>query len=261
MTRLTEQDIEHLTQQLQQLDAELTALCGMPLRELALTASGLAAADMRSLRIGVVPITAGRGVIGGFSDSVCGILNHIGADAFVTDGTDVEGIYQSMRQADCGMYADDNRYLSVRYGNGTVSDNGDATGRGFAAALLAVAGSLDGETVLVTGAGPVGRAAANWLTAHGAQVVVCDVDPDKLRDLPYDTISSLDGRQFRYVLDATPAADVIHAGHITEDAVVAAPGMPLGIAEDAVEKLRRGGTLIHNPLELGTAVMYTDLLL
>ncbi len=67
------------------------------------------------------------------------------------------------------------------------------------------AGGVKGKEVLVMGAGPVGRAAAEYLTDAGAKMVLCDSDPDKLSriDAPYEKISELGKRKFSLVLEAT----------------------------------------------------------
>lgn len=51
-------------------------------------------------------------------------------------------------------------------------------------------------------------------------------------------------------------AHVIEKEDVTENTVIAAPGMPLGVDENA----RTIATVIHNPLELGILTMYCDCL-
>ncbi len=259
MTRLTEKDIATVTEQLEALDATFDKMCGAGLREIAARASGVSP-DLPALRTAVVPVTAGLGKIHGFSSAVCAILRYIGADAFVTTHTDVAGIYEAYEKgAACLFCADDARYMAVHRKTGKYSDNGDATGRGFAAALELAAGSLFQEEVLVAGAGPVGRAAAAYLSGCGARVTLLDHNPAQLQDLPWAVRTDLSNAQYRYILEATPSRQVICAEHVTPDGIVTAPGILLGIEAGLAQRLMQQERLIHNPLELGTAVMYADM--
>ena len=260
MTRLVEKDIESVTKDLRMLDEELKKCCRKGLFELASYASGIDPDRVRHKKMGVVTITSGLGVIGGFSESLAGILTYLGADANVESHTDVDGFYESRQKREGVMMADDDRFISMRFSDGRMSDNGDATGRGFAAALLMMAGNVQGREVLVAGAGPVGKSAAAFLARHGAKILLYDKDPLKLEQVPWQTTDSIEGRRFCLILEATTSADVITRDNVREDVCIAAPGMPLGVEASLAAELIKKHQLVHNPLELGTAVMYTDLL-
>ncbi|MGM9571989.1 MAG: 3-methylornithyl-N6-L-lysine dehydrogenase PylD [bacterium] len=261
MTRLRERDIDRLGDNLLSLDGELRNVCGAGLKEIAARASGFSTVPEQNLQMGVVPVTAGLGIIGGFSLAVCSILQYLGAEAKITEATDAAGMYESLMRNEGTILADDRVYFALKHKTSRVSENGSATGRGFAAALELAAGSLSGEQVMVAGAGPVGLAAAAYLQKCGAEVIVYDIAPEKLKALPYRVTTDIRGQAFDYILEATSSADVIKAENITAKTLISAPGMPLGLAGVLAERLRQEGRLIHNPLELGTAVMYMDLLL
>ena len=261
MTRLTETDIIDVVDYLKKLDDELKTACNASFKNIVMRASGIDETSFKSLKTSVVPITSGLGIIGGFSHAVCEILKYIGADAYVCDSTDVDGIYNSIKEGHCFFSADDNRFTAYNPLNGRISDNGDATGRGFAAALELAANGIKDKTVLVAGAGPVGISAAKYLHKAGAEIILFDIDKEKLQNSEYRTCTSIGDEKYSYVLEATTTSKVITEKNLTDTAVVSAPGMPLGLEKKLAQRLKSEGRLIHNPLELGTAVMYTDLLL
>jgi len=83
---------------------------------------------------------------------------------------------------DLFIWADDDTYLAENILTGTVGENGRATGRGFATALIRMAARkrLD-KRALVLGAGPVGCAGAETLALAGYEVFLCDMDGEKAR--------------------------------------------------------------------------------
>ena len=54
---------------------------------------------LHGTRVAAVPVTAGEGVIPGFSDCVVAILRHLGCDAWVTAQPDVRGIQEAVDAA------------------------------------------------------------------------------------------------------------------------------------------------------------------
>ena len=199
----------------------------------------------------VVPIRSGLGVISGFAETVCGILVHLGFDALVTGHSDVAGFAEAV---DGGsqviLAADDDRFVAFCPRQGKTVDNSRATARGFVAGLDLMAGGLDGKDVLVLGCGPVGRWAVEALLMRKARVSVVDRVAEKAADLAGWAQGYVPNRPSRWplirttalsthhlIVDATNAADVIHARHVTADTRVAAPGMPCGVTPHAREKL------------------------
>lgn len=264
MTRLVEEDIYTLLINLKTYDGTVKQQTGMALLDIAMYAVGRKK-PLRRLKTAVIPVTSGLGIIDGFSDTVCGILHYCGIDAFVTESTDVGGIQEAYRAgAEIIFLADDAVCSAFSLKKGVYSDNGYATGIGFAAALERTMHKRgEGEKkVLVLGLGPVGRAAAEYLQTCGCNVWVHDKNPlttqafltshSEIRQLE----EGMDKKTFCYIYDATPVAHVIGEDDVTENSVIAAPGMPLGVDEDA----RKIATVIHNPLELGILTMYCDCL-
>lgn len=257
MSRLLPHEIEHICGGVADYDRLFQKQTGKTMNDLCRELFGIAESAIR-LKTAVVPITSGLGTIERFSQSVCAILRHIGADAFVTEKTDVFGFQEAyLNNADIIFAADDNAYVAFSTQHKTCSDNGFATGVSFAAALDNVISCRD-KTVLVLGAGPVGSAGCRYLAEHGAMVKVFDPVYEKSEKLCGGNIEVLhkspELKQYRYVLDATPVGNWITEESICENAVYSAPGMPLSLTESAAKKI----TLIHNPLELGTVAMYYD---
>ncbi|MBF0530666.1 MAG: 3-methylornithyl-N6-L-lysine dehydrogenase PylD, partial [Deltaproteobacteria bacterium] len=160
--------------------------------------------------------------------------------------------------------ADDDRFVAINVRTSQVVDNIWATGRVFALALNFLAGGLEGKRVLLLGCGPVGRAAAWTLAPLKAKLILYDIIPEQAEKLA----ASLMGQEYStetavsleaalaegpFILDATPAADIISEHHLTAGTLVAAPGVPLGLTPAAARAL--GPRLIHDPLQLGVAAM------
>ena len=94
MTRLTEADVTTLTRELGTFEARLLEATGLDLRGLALRAAGMedCCVQLRGARIAAVPMTAGDGVITGFTACVVAVLLHLGCDAWASTQPDVRGI-------------------------------------------------------------------------------------------------------------------------------------------------------------------------
>jgi pyrrolysine biosynthesis protein PylD len=214
----------------------------------------------------VVPIRSGLGVISGFAETVCGILLHLGFDATIAGCSDVAGFADSLDMgAQVILAADDDRFVAFCPRQGKTVDNSRSTARGFVAGLDLMAGGLDDKGVLVLGCGPVGRWAVEALLMRKARVCVVDRVAEKAGDLSRWARSAFQAdvpvgpdleqalSTHDLVVDATNAADVIHARHVTADTRVAAPGMPCGVTLHAREKL--AGRILHDPLQIGVAAM------
>lgn len=256
MSRLVPDDIKNISRDIADYDEIFKGQTGKTMEELCREIFGI---NMpKSLKTAVVPITSGMGTIDRFSASVCDILRHIGADAFVTEQTDVFGFQEAfLKNAELIFAADDNAYVAFSATSRVCSDNGYATGTAFAAALNSAA-NCSGKTVLVLGAGPVGAAACRYLSGRGAKVEVYDPVSEKSRRLENRNIAVLyelpNLQNYRFVLDATPVGSWISEKDVCENAVYSVPGMPLSLTPKAAERI----TLIHNSLELGTIAMYYD---
>ncbi|GAB4260353.1 MAG: hypothetical protein Kow00122_17500 [Thermoleophilia bacterium] len=262
VTRLTERLVRRLVVDLPAVEETLVRASGLDIVSLACRAAGArpGGPPAAGRRICVVPVTAGRGVIGGFTEAVAAVCRHIGCDATVAPHTDIAGLaYAAERGAEVVLAADDDRFVALNLRSGVCVDNGIATGEAYATALDAAAGGVEGRPVLVIGLGPVGMAGAVRLSQLGAQVLVTDLDAARvevaLHSLPVLVVASAQRALATcdLVLDASPAQDLISAGWVSPNSVVAAPGIPVGVTPEAAAAL--GDRLVHEPLALGVATM------
>jgi pyrrolysine biosynthesis protein PylD len=270
LTRLITTDISDIAANLKNYDRELIARTGYSLSGIACRAAEIDEAQIKNLLpkilVGVIPISSGEGIIGGFGDAVLSILLHMGAKAFVTRTTDVAGIAESFeKNADILLLADDERFVALHIRSRSIADNAVCTGQAFATGLGLMAGSLKGREVLVIGCGPVGRSATQTLICMGARVSVYDVQAEPLMewvktigqntDSKIQIIKTLEPALQRHqlILDASPAANLIHAHHITPDTYISAPGFPCGL--DAEAQARLSGRFLQDPLQLSVATM------
>jgi pyrrolysine biosynthesis protein PylD len=186
MTRLVSQDITGLENSWPVFDQTLFSLTGLDLADLAGLTLNLALGEAKTLlarqTVAVVPDTTGEGVILGFCETLISIAEHLGAKAFKTSPNE-KGFKEALDLgATITLSSNDADFLAKNLITHRQSENGSATGRGFAQALCQMAGgSLSGCEVLVLGAGPVGLAAAQRLTSLGAGVVIDDLDPQQAR--------------------------------------------------------------------------------
>lgn len=264
MTRLTPRDTHDLVARVHRLDRTLLDACGLDLLALAARAAGRAPAHVNErlagARVAAVPMTAGQGVIPGFSQGVAGVLRHLTCTAWVTDAVDVSGVDEAVNAGATVVFlADDSRFIALNIVEGRCVNNDTCTADGYVAALAAAAGDLRNRSVLLLGLGPIGRAAARRLLEHGARVWVAEPDPERLRagldDYPAlrpATIQDGLGR-CKLILDATPARGLVGAADVDHDTIAAVPGLPSGFTAEAQAKL--GARHIHDPLAVGVAVM------
>ena len=268
MTRLRSTDIKHIGHTLNDYDASLLKKTGYPLRGIAVQAAGISERAMeeglKAHRVAVVPVATGEGILEGFVEAVCQILTHLGAAAFITTGTDVQGFAEAMEKGATALFcADDDRFVALRFVPRKVVDNADATARGFVTALDLMAGGLLNRQVLVIGgAGRVGWKATSLLKHKGAQVFAFDIDQPKLEALTRGRKVRVEAEleksltRHSILFDASPAADLIRAEHIRPDTFIAAPGVPLGLTEEAYPLVEE--RLIHDPLQIGVATMLAE---
>jgi pyrrolysine biosynthesis protein PylD len=274
VTRLQSSDIADIPLNLNAFDDALKSKTGHTLRQLACKAVGIgetsAATVITDCNVRVIPTTCGQGVIGGFSETISRIAVHLGFLSEVTLATDVAGLAEAMeKQTDIVLMADDHRFIAIHLPTGRLADNSAATGKGFAAGLDLMAGNLNGRKVLVLGAGPVGRSAAQTLLFQGAAVSIYDINRQLCLDLACDmqNVHHMDIHIEKnlkqalsahlYVIDATPMPDFIHADCISQDTIVAAPGVPIGLTAEALKKI--DNRLLHDRLQIGLATMLMEL--
>lgn len=257
MTRLTPDMIEGVPDDRICLDSQLMRSTGRTVRDIALEAAGLPKdTDLSHFRVACVPVTSGEGVIGGFSESLRAIIDRLGMQGYITKGTDVDGFAEAVAGgADIVMMADDTQFVAYNVREGKFTDNSWGTARGYAFALRDAAGGLEGKDVLVVGAGRVGTWAVWFLREMGANVHVTDVVYEKaerlskLGAIPLKDVEKAISEN-TLVLNAAPF--IIPGEVIAEGSIISSPGVPHRFDEIG---RRRARAIIHDPLEIGSAVM------
>lgn len=273
LTRLKHEDVVKIPTTLEDYDQELITKTGCSLKELSARAAGLQAeieVNHNQLKVYVIPMSCGQGIIEGFAESVAGIISYLGFKALTTKSWDAGGVAEAIQEgAEVLFMADDERFVAVNVRTGKVSDNGDATGRGYAVGLERMCNGLEGKKVLVIGAGPVGVGAAIALAGFSAEVGVYDIVraaserlQENLRRLDYrvtiETDLNVALNHYQNIVDACPAENIILLEHITDNTRIAAPGIPLGVEAAGLEKVST--RLLHDPLHIGVATMMFDVL-
>ena len=273
MTRLKTLDIAKISAELNQYDKELLVKTGCNLRGIACRSAGVEEKNAQdliaSVKVGVIPMTCGQGVIRGFADTVQQIVAHIGFNAFVTRHTDVAGLAEAFeKKSDLIMLSDDDRFVAINVKSRRLVDNADATGKGYVTGLNLMTGGLKGKNVLVIGCGPVGRSAVIALVRLGVAVSVCDTHRARCDQLAREIRDLMDAEirieielnlaliRYRCIIDASPAADFIDERHIARDTYISAPGMPSGFSPEALSKI--SDRLLHDPLQIGVATMIVE---
>lgn len=140
MTRLTVDELAGIPAGLPAYDADLESRTGCTLRALACRAAGV---EERSLaeraagvRVAVVPLDCGQGVLPGFAEAVRAVAAHLGFEAWVTARPDAGGLAEAYRQgAGILTAADEESFVAVNLATRAVADDNEATARGFVAAL------------------------------------------------------------------------------------------------------------------------------
>ena len=221
MTRLITTDISDIAVNLKNYDREMAARTGCSLIGIACRAAEIDEVQIKNLlpkiRVGIIPISSGEGIICGFGDAVLNILLYMGANAFVTCKTDVAGIAESFeKKSDIVMLADDERFVALHIPSRSIADNSVCTGKAFATGLRLMAGSLKGREVLVIGCGPVGRSATETLIRMGARASIYDVQVEPLKDWVKTIDQTADSKiQIVKKLDSALQLSLIHISEPT----------------------------------------------
>lgn len=264
MTRLSSNLISGMNETIDAYDIELVQKIGLTLRQISARTAGISEEALctafETESVAVIPVTSGQGVIKGFTQAVRAIIHHLGCPSFITGSCDAAGLAEGIEQGASILFlADDIRFIAINLSYKRVIDNDLATGWSYAYALDACVGGLQGKSVLLIGAGRVGKNALCALDRLGAKVGVFDIDGSKVQSLvekySIKREENLSDALDRYTLlfDASPAPDIIHPEHIKMETTIAACGIPLGLSNEA--RILVEGRLIHDPLQLGTSAM------
>lgn len=275
MTRLHEKDIEGIVYQMERYNQELINKTGHTLAEIAAHAVGMNHQGGNNFgdpgQIAVISMTCGQGIIGGFTETVAGILSFLGMRVFIPQATDVHGIAAALARETAIMFmADDDRFIAVHLKTGRCVDNSKATGKGYVAALDYMLKGINGQRILILGAGPVGCDAAFAVLNFGGNVHVYDKNPKASESMAKDIFKRCGKKicieqdlesalaNHRAIVVACPEAGFITQEFLYADSYVAAPGIPLGICDGAWEQIQN--RLIHDPLQIGVATMLYECL-
>lgn len=265
MTRLKENDVDGLGVRLAEYDRQLLHSIGVGLAGIGAHATGkpcgLFDPLLSRLRVGIIPIGYGQGIISGFSKAVQDIVEFLGVRSFITEHANIQGLAEAItHRADVLFLADDDHFYALHPTSGATADNSVATGRGFAAALDLMSGGVCGRNVLVIGAGPVGRSAVGYLLEKKGRVYLFDQDVQQVHAAQaiFPSIEVVDGIEngmvyCDLVIEATPAERVVPLQVVTDRTMIAAPGVPLGL-EPAVQEMVQG-RYVHDVLEIGVTTM------
>lgn len=262
MTRLTENDVGGLREDLDAFEARLREVAGLGLREVALRSAGEEdfCVQLYGARAASVPVSTGEGFIPGFGECVVAVLEHLGCEAWVTAQPDVRGLQEAVQAgAEVVFLADDHRFIALNVTKARCVDDDPATADGYVTALEAASGGLYGRDVLLLGLGPVGRAAARRLLGHGAVVHVVEPDAERLEavldaGVKVSPVGRAQGlAECDLIFDATPAEGIIDVGDVGPETIAAVPGLPSAFTSAARDAL--GVRHIHEPLAIGVAVM------
>ena len=258
MTRLTSDMIWGVPGDEQDLDTRLMKATGKTVKGIALEAAGLDCRDYDLSRFSAaaVPITSGLGIIGGFAKSVDAILDRLGMRSRVTSSTDVTGFREAVESgADIVMMSDDPTFVAYNTRENKFTDNSWGTAMGYAVCLKNAANGVEGKDVLVVGAGRVGAWAAEILAGWGAEVKVTDIVFEKaeaLASVGATPLKNVEKAISENTLVINAAPYIIPGEIIAPGSIISSPGVPHYYD---LEGRTRCKAIIHDPLEIGTAVM------
>lgn len=262
MTRLISEWIDDIRNSAKLKESKLKEKTGLDYVSLAAKASGWSVADIeraaQQIKIGVVPVTSGEGIIGSFAEAVATVTSGMGFRSFVTECYDVSGIFEAhKREADILFMADDDRYISFNLNKKKMTDNNIATAAGYLTALEEAQGTLVGKEVLLLGFGVLGQEFLKRLKKKGISVTGYDTDENRLKAMGWSGASILekieDMQRYKLIIDATCQGGWIHQGMLHPEAWIASPGIPLSLDETIYPEYEK--RIIHDYLEIGTATM------
>lgn len=267
MTRLTSDDVRLIPYTLKDYDRELKAKIGKSLIEFAKYIANDQEIDqiMIKSKVAVVPITAGLGIIEGFTDAVASILNYIGMSAFITQKTDVAGFAEAFsKNADLLFAGDDSVFSAFNLNKKKIIENSFATGKAYAAALELAAGGVEGKTIVVIGAGRVGLSAIDYFIKKDAKVILIEINTEKVAELKKtynDRLIIMDSlneaiKYTKLILIAAPVHGILDESMVNSGTIVSSPAIPVGLTDSALKKLPKKN-LIHDPLQIGVISMAT----
>lgn len=287
MTRLKEDWISSMKKEMCHTEKALVNRTGMNYRQLAARAAGMTNLEfdekVENLKVGIVTFTTGLGEIGSFAESVRGIIEQMGIEAFASEKTDVAGILEAHEKGgDIVFMADDDRFIALNLKKNSVGENNIGTAKGFVVALEG-AMSLDRQTmyaedkdsnrkcdievskkspllnteILIIGCGTVGKLMMKEVENRGGVPVCWDSNPEIMNSLKQENFKTIqstsDIKNYRYILDASSSGNWMGTGLLHPDSLYVSPGVPLSLNEEA--QRAKENQMVHDLLQIGTAAM------
>lgn len=266
MTRLIEDWIKDISVTTKQYEKDLESKTGLDFIGLASAVGDVSREKIvlssKNNKVGVIPITTGLGIIGSFSESVAAILQCMNFEAFITEHTDVAGLHEAyQREAKMIFLADDNRFIAINLEKNIISENNQATARGYVAAMEGAVGKLQDRDVLVIGCGVVGREILRLLILKGAKPIAYDINESVLESLTNDGFKIIthsdEMAKYALVIDASSKGGWIHKGMLHPEAWIVTPGVPLSLDSDAYDYHK--DRVIHDYLQIGVVAMLAEI--
>lgn len=265
MTRLVEDWIKDISSVIKDYEKDLIKKTGLDYIGLASAASGVSKIKIiqasKNKEVGVVPVTTGLGLIGSFSESVAAIAQCMGFEAFVTEHTDVAGIYEAQQKgAKIIFIADDDKFIALNIEKNMAAENSRSTARGYVAALEGAAQDVKDKEVLVIGCGVVGKEVLAALKEKGANPVAWDIKQEVLKELSDGGLKVLKCQEeiagYSLIVDATYQGGWISKDMLHPEVFMVTPGVPISLDEEAYDCHRN--RVLHDYLPIGVAVMLAE---
>jgi len=254
MTRLKEDWIEDIEKEIHDCQDYLHEKAGKNFKTIIRDHSW----PSQPVKVAVIPVTQGEGIIGHFAESVASVIRIMDFEVFITDETDVAGIYEAAcKNVDVIFMADDSRFIAWNLKTGAMGDNNVATALGYVNVLEGALGTLEKKEILLLGYGIVGEEIRKALEAKEASVTVYDSDAvkqEKLFNQGIKIIKTKDGiKDFEFVVDATNTGNWLGADMLHEEVWYVSPGVPLSLDAGACKRFQ--DRIIHDYLQIGVATM------
>jgi len=274
MTRLKADWISTMADEMSASENALINRVGMNYRQLAAKTAEMTNREFdektKDLKVAVVTFTSGLGEIGSFAESVQGIINKMGIPTYVTETTDVEGIFEAHEKgADIVFMADDDRFLALNLNKHKVGENNIGTAKGFVVALegamkiemektgVETESPFLNKEILIIGCGTVGKQMIETVKNKGGIPVCWDTDSKALDSLKKENIkvlqSTSDIKEYKYILDASSSGNWMDIGMLHPDSLYVSPGVPLSLTTE-VQRAKEN-QMVHDLLQIGTAAM------
>lgn len=262
MTRLTQTWMTQLIKMSEVEENKLKQVTGYSYSAIFKEIAGLNDKEIDALcqqvKIGIIPVTSGEGIIGNFSEAVKTSLEKIGFQVFITKHSDVEGLYEvHQRKGNVIFMADDARFIGWDIHGNKMVDNDEGTSRTYVTLLEKKAEGLQGEKVLLLGFGRIGKIVARLLRGKQSEPYIYDRNSLALKEAEKQGYKTLENtiafKGFKYIFDATSEGGWLDPSQLCSQPIIAAPGVPLSLTAEGMKQLEN--QIIHDKLSIGVVGM------